>query len=262
MRRILFAHPKICIPPETYVLHKCIQYFQVYNHLPWNILVNLVLATLEYHPKFTAFNLSLRPLAIELQNTPKNRRSLAFILDQFYRYYAREKELQCSLWGDKTPKNTYHLDKIHNVFPKARYIHMIRNGADVVHSYIKSGLRPELHRAAVEWQKTVKLAQSFGDLHPSQYIEIRYENLVQNPAQITRTICNFLGIQYFEGIEEQTKGIVSLMGDVQEFEHLSNVENQINTRSIGKGVKTFNEAQINELKNLIGSTMDELGYEL
>jgi hypothetical protein len=97
LRKILFSHPDIYIPPETYVLHKCIKLFRVHNNLQWNNLVNLILSTLEYHPKFTAFDLSLRPLAEELTHIDNSERSLALILDRLYHFYADEKEISCVL---------------------------------------------------------------------------------------------------------------------------------------------------------------------
>ena len=70
------------------------------------------------------------------------------------------------IWGDKSPKNTYKLDDIHSVFPNAKYIHIIRHGADVVHSFLKSGLRNDLVQTAYKWQRAVNLAQKFGSDHP------------------------------------------------------------------------------------------------
>jgi len=260
LRRILFSHPDLCIPPETYFLHKCISRFERNNRLPWEELVLLILSTLEYHPKFSAFEISLRPLANQLTDAPEKDRSLAYILDQFYRYYAREKNLSCRTWGDKTPKNTYHLQKIHRVFPQARHIHLIRNGIDVVHSYVKSGLRPNLDHAAREWAQAVNLAQAFGSDHPDQYLEIYYENLVRSPAEVTRKVCDFLEVDYLPGMEKASLMSAHLMGDVQELEHLQGVKSPISTDSIGKGRKGFTLEQLHVLETAIGRKLKELGY--
>jgi hypothetical protein len=261
LRRILFAHPEICIPPETYFLHKCVYRYKLYNRLPWENLVNLVLTTLEYHPKFIAFDLSLRPLANKLHDCSDEEKSLAYILNSFYRYYAETEGFSCSIWGDKTPKNTYHLDRIDSVFPKANYIHLIRHGIDVVHSYMKSGLRPDLEQAADEWKKAIYLAQSFGRKRPERYLEIHYENLVSSPQIITQKVCSFLEIDYQEHLVQNSQTVAPLMGDVETFDHLANVKNQINTQSIGKGIDYFNSDQLNTLREIIGDTLQNIGYE-
>ena len=44
---------------------------------------------------YTAFDLSLRPLANDLINRDKSERSLSMILDSFYRFYAEENNFTC-----------------------------------------------------------------------------------------------------------------------------------------------------------------------
>jgi len=261
LRRILFAHPDVCIPPETYVLHKCIHHFLIYNNMPWDQLVSLILSTLEYHPKYSGINISLRPLTNELYNTSKKDRSLAYILDRFYHYYAEKNKLSCVIWGDKTPKNTYHLELINRVFPQAKYIHLVRHGVDVVDSYLRAGLRQDLDYTAKKWKKAVQLAQSFGAMHPNRYIELRYENLVQDPGIWTKEICNFLGIEYIEDLVHKSQDVTDKMGDVQKYDHLSSVEKAVTTERIGIGKDSLSKNQLDRLYVIIGDTLDELGYE-
>lgn len=261
LRRILIYHPKVCIPPETYVLDKCINQFALYNNLPWDHLVNLTLSTLEYHPNFSSFNITLRPLVNELYTTPKENRSLAHILDRFYHYYADELDLSCTIWGDKTPRNTYHLGLIHSVFPNAKYIHLIRHGIDVVYSYLRTGLRHGLVETAKRWENEIKLAQSFGINHPTQYIEVHYEELVKDPVEWIHKICNFLDIKYIEGMIKSSHTLTEQMGDVPKYDHFSKVQNPITTDHIGKGAESLSKEQIEVLKGIIGNTIRELGYK-
>jgi hypothetical protein len=262
LRKALFAHPKICIPPETYVFSECVQLFRTYRTLPWKVLVFLVLSRLEYHPKFDAFNLSLRPLANELVSVPEDKRSLALILDQFMRYYAQEKGFSCTKWGDKTPRNTWKLDDIHSVFPDAKYIHIIRHGADVVQSYLRTGLHVDLAYSAERWKKTVHLARSFGARHPDQYLEMRYEELVQNPLPFIKQTCEFLAVEYRPEMMEKPEDMTEKMGDVPSYEHFASVREPISTKHIGKWKDSFTEKEIETLRAIIGEDLEELGYSL
>lgn len=261
LRRVLTAHPDICIPPETYVLHKCIQLFRRLNTLPWDDLVNLVLSTIEYHPKFTDFNLSLRPLYQQLINIPEKDRTLALIIDQFYQFYASENQYQCIRWGDKTPLYTLHLDSILQVFPRAQFIHLIRNGVDVVHSYLKTKLRLELEDTSRRWLESVNIARSFGDQHPSIYLEIRYETFVEDPKKIVKQVCEFLGIEYSDRMID-SQAVANKMGDVPNYDHFSSVFNPISTENIGKGKQAFTADQLEEIRRIIGKDLAELGYPL
>ncbi len=63
------------------------------------------------------------------------------------------------------------------------------------------------------------MAQTFGSIHPAQYIEVRYENLVENPEELTRDICNFLEIAYFDEMIQDSEAITHRMGDVPKLKH-------------------------------------------
>lgn len=262
LRRILFAYPDICIPPETYVFPKCITLFQKYKNAPWHEIVHLILSTIEYHPKFIAFDISLRPLAQELIHVPKNKRSLATILDRFMRYYAKEKNLPCAKWGDKTPKNTWHLEAIHNVFPNSKYIHLIRHGADVVESYLRTGLHVGLEHSAKRWKGSIKKAQAFGIKHPNQYLEIHYETLVEQPQESLKKISDFLAIDYLAETIENSQKATNQMGDVTMYDHFSSVSKPVSTKHIGKWKEAFSDAEIKKLRTLIGPELESLGYQL
>jgi hypothetical protein len=107
LRRILYAHPELHIPPETYILGRTIKLFLENRNMRWTDLVYLVLSQFEYYPEFVTFEITLRPLVQRLVVAPKDVRSLAFILDSFYRYHAETKSIHCKRWGDKTPMNTF-----------------------------------------------------------------------------------------------------------------------------------------------------------
>lgn len=63
------------------------------------------------------------------------------------------------------------------------------------------------------------MAQTFGSIHPAQYIEVRYENLVEKPEELTRAICNFLEIDYLNEMIQDSEAITKRMGDVPELKH-------------------------------------------
>ncbi|MEO7677469.1 MAG: sulfotransferase, partial [Verrucomicrobiota bacterium] len=135
LRRLLQASPEVHIPPETYVLGKVIRAFRKYRWiLPWEQLINLTLAIFEFYPEFDKFEVSLRPLAQRLQDAPPGSRSLALMLDALYRFHGEQTGKTFSVWGDKTPNNSYALDRIVSVFPRAQFIHILRDGGDVVPS--------------------------------------------------------------------------------------------------------------------------------
>jgi len=173
LRRILHANEHLFIPPETYVLGKIIKLFRQNKNLSWRNLVYLILSHFEFHKEFDTFNISLRPLAERLIRLPKEKRSLAYIINSFYQFYAEEKDLSGKRWGDKTPVNTFHLERIYSVFPDAQFIHIIRDGCDVVWSYFEKGIYNSIELAAKRWLISIKLSKNFGAKHPQQYFELK-----------------------------------------------------------------------------------------
>ncbi len=155
LRRILQAGSDLHIPPETFVLGRAIRLFLRNRHMPWNYLVRLVMGLFEFHREFDKFEVVLRPLVQKLAEAPQESRNLASMLNAFYQYHGRETEQTFVRWGDKTPYNTFSLDLILRVFPDARFVHMLRDGADVVQSFVEAGLQADLEAAAERWVESV-----------------------------------------------------------------------------------------------------------
>jgi len=260
LRRILHAHESLFIPPETYVLGKIIKLFRQNRNMIWRNLVYLILSHFEFHPEFFTFGVSLRPLAQELINIPKNKRSLAYLIDGFYHFYAKEKKLLGIRWGDKSPINTYCLKRIYLVFPKAQFIHIIRDGYDVIKSYLESGIYNNIELVAKRWLNSVKLASRFGSKYPKNYFEIHYEELVQKPEETVTKICKFLDIRYNSNMI-YSENTAHLLGDIVKRIHHSNVMKPIFTSSIGKGRKNLTYEQRIKIQKIIGKKLELLGYE-
>ena len=259
LRRILYSHPQIYIPPETYVLGKVITLFGRYRIMHWKDLVHLVLAAFEYHPEFKTFELSLRPLATQLLDTPKADRSLAYLLNAFYRFVAASHGKPEARWGDKTPMNTFHLEKLLSVFPDAQFIHIIRDGCDVAVSYYKAGLYNDVLSAADRWLVSVKKARLFTQQHPKSVLEVRYEQLVTHPELVVKNICNFMNIEFHEEMLISHLDAAS-MGDVPLHSHHQQTMKPISTSNIGKGRQQLTEDEKQLMQKKIGKYLHQLGY--
>ena len=260
LRAILETHPELHIPPETYVIGKVINDYIKYSRLPWKTLLKIILAEFEYYPEFSTFGISLRKLFNDLKETDQKDRDLAYILHKLYIYHAKSVKKKGKRWGDKTPINTFYLDKIYSVFPDSLFIHIIRDGRDVVSSYMQSGRYNTMQAAADRWLRSVQKAIKFGRHYPQQYIEIRYEKLVRSPQKYIQFVCDFLSLEFMDVMLKHNEMNLDL-GDVEVRSHHANVSNPINTHSIGKWRQHFNAKEIAQLNESIGPLLDKLGYE-
>jgi hypothetical protein len=170
MRSILDAHPHIFCPQwET-------GFFVAYESL----LNGDILKVFKEYPTF-----------------PLNRGDLLDwarkgMLDLFERFAANCGKTR---WAEKTPAHVLHIPLIREVFPKAQFIHMIRNGYEVVRSLQNVTWAPRKIRWSTRmWVNCVQTGRAAGrELPAAQYREVRYEELIREPEPLVRSLCDFLG---------------------------------------------------------------------
>lgn len=111
-------------------------------------------------------------------------------------------------WGWKDPRNIFTLPVWLEIFPDARIIHIIRNGIDVAASlWLRETSRPEgsehPHYSDLcqdqegcydLWKLYIKSARrGIRNLH--NVLELRFEDLLENPVTVMHRIANFAGFE-------------------------------------------------------------------
>jgi len=101
-------------------------------------------------------------------------------------------------WGDKTPEYIRHIDRLHKVFPEAKFIHIIRDGRDVSLSLTRYEYRDGVFSEnAKYWAEWVAAGIESGRTLPkSLYLEIAYEDVVLRTEQALKKVCQFLDVPY------------------------------------------------------------------
>jgi hypothetical protein len=261
LRRMLFAHPKLHIPPENHLLGSAVRNFRRISRQPWRKVVYQTLHHMADHPDFGAFDLSVNTVARQIVSTPIRRRSLAFIIDQLYRYHARPEGKQTAIWGDKTPLNIFYTQDILEVFPRARFIHLIRDGYDVTASYLRMRRYADIRSAALRWRASVRAGQYLVQTLPQQCINVRYEQLVSEPGVVLANICHFLEIPFIEEMIH-SEAVFDRMGDTPRRAHHAAVAQPVTRDAIGKGHRDLSPEDQKLLQELIGAEMLRLNYQV
>ena len=262
-RRVLTAHPELHIPPENFELGTSIKKFMQFRKvMTWSDLVHLIMSLFEFHHEFYTFELSLRSLVNQLIDIPHNRRNLAYVLDRFYKYHAERHGHSMVRWGDKTPLNSYDpgtLDLILKVFPDAQFIHLVRDGCDVISSSLRYGFFTDITTAANRWVRVVRNARRFAEAHPDRSIDVRYEDLVSEPEATIKSICLFLNVR-FEPKMLLSENLAKGMGDVPVLIEHKEVTKPINASNIGRGRHDFSAQDKEKLQPIIGKELALFGY--
>jgi hypothetical protein len=119
-------------------------------------------------------------------------RDYADLIDAIFMVYAESKGKR--RWGDKTPGYGYHLELLDRLFPNSRIVHLVRDGRDIAISLrgVSWG-STDLPKVAQKWMLETLLCHKMGGLLGERFLEIRYEELVDNPEAALRLICTHLG---------------------------------------------------------------------
>lgn len=117
---------------------------------------------------------------------------------------------------NKTPLNTYRVPQLLEIFPDARFIHIVRDGRAVVQSYTRKeytkvqempdafvpyGVREsdDVSRYLADfWQTSLDIVRAddekFGLSKTNRLIEIRYETLCEDMRGTLGKVCDFIGV--------------------------------------------------------------------
>jgi hypothetical protein len=88
-------------------------------------------------------------------------------------------------------------DHLPALWPKARYIHLCRDGRDVARSWIGMGLGGTVYTGAWQWLAAERLADRLRQrVDDQQWLSISFEQLVREPEATLNRICTHLGVDY------------------------------------------------------------------
>jgi tetratricopeptide (TPR) repeat protein len=129
-------------------------------------------------------------------------------------YWEQVGEFGCAAAGkvfvDKWPFNSRRLPLIAKLFPGARILFTIRDPRDVVLSCFRRSfiMNPdtfeflELEECARFYTGIMDLFACVRQKLPLQILDVRYESLIADFAGTVRTICDFVGLQWSEGMRD------------------------------------------------------------
>lgn len=184
---------------------------------------------------------------------------------------------------EKTPGNCFILPFLHSTFADAKFVHIIRDGRDAALSLAKkpwyanasrdSGIRDpdgyligpstrfwvesgrdeeyettdDLHRCIWLWRRYVEEARSGAAALPAEsYLELRYEDLLADPAAHADTIAEFLDIDAARSREQ----------------FRTNMVESARTDSIGGWRSAIDADTISRMHDEAGELLSSLGYDV
>jgi hypothetical protein len=120
-------------------------------------------------------------------------------------------------WVEKTPDNILHLDLIRAQWPDAQVLHVVRDYRDIYASW----MRNDVGSLEEFVTKVRSVLESLGDqvgTRSSIYLEVPYENLVNEPRKTLPDVFQFLGetwdeeLAEYEGDETDYRRVLEVTG--------------------------------------------------
>jgi hypothetical protein len=187
----------------------------------------------------------------EIEQWQRSSRSQAEFIDRFQAACLAQSGK--SVWADKTPENIRRLDFIWRHFPRARFVHLIRDGRDVACSlrrqaWMKRGSGDVIARCGTYWVERVSVRRRF--LADPRYSELHYEDLVRDAAGTLQALLRTLGLEWSERVLLPDEGAPGVAAAGAPF-----------TSSVGRWRNELSDSEIATLKAIEGPLLIELGYE-
>lgn len=243
LRVMLDTHPRLCIGPESSL----------------------------FRPLWPSYRRLGQGFGLEeerIRYLARQSSSQAQFIELFFDEYCRNREKP--RWGEKTPRNIRHLDFIIKHFPRARFIHVIRDGRDLVcslrthprYDVVDGTLRAlnrtnPIARCIQRWIKDVRTGLRYRG--NAWYSEVKYEDIVIRPDETLRRICDFAEEQYDERMLSYHK-VEGRSRDPVNFPQGWEATTPLSDCSIGRWRADLTTDERLLFKRLAGRLLIELGY--
>ena len=257
LRYMLNSHPRLYLPPESEFIPA---FFSRSPTRPLNRVEARRILRKIFRLRFVR---EWRGAPPDINDLVREGETItpARLVNALYTAYANQHG--AARWGDKTPTYTSHIDLLHCIFPRARFIHLIRDGRDVALSVLDTwGRRAhvDLVFAAHTWKRRVTEAQrSVERLRPELFLELRYEDLVVDPGPQLRRICRFLDEDFHPNMLQFH---LTAEESIREGGFHDAVRNLLTTERIDRWRREMSASDLRVFEAIAGPTLIGLGYEV
>lgn len=162
---------------------------------------------------------------------------------------------------NKEPMNTYYFHYLHQIFPNARFVYVIRDGRDMTYSYMRRNRIPmtfsEFYKNLNNWNNANTIGIKKCEMYGKHYCQlVKYENLVNEPEKSIREMTSFLGLKFlddmlhFENFVGEDKLALTKVAFIKNGIRLNGINNQ----SIGSWknkIQDYDEKQIEKSISLL-----------
>lgn len=254
LRLILNAHSQIAIPEEASFLKPLLKTKWIRTTISGN-RKNKLVNFLRENEQFNLWNFDREPLLSQIES--KESTTIKEIMEIMYSSYATHENK--SRWGDKS-LFFGAMDLIYEMFPNAKFIHIVRDGRDVFYSWRKMDPNKSHPTVmALDWKFKIRfIEKSMKNIPSSSMKIIRYEDLLDKPEETLRAICEFLNIQFEEEMLSFHQSSDKYIGK----HHSELIFKKIDKSNTNKWKELLTPTETKLYQNIAAKTLRTYGYDL
>ena len=244
LQSMLNAHKDISFPPETHFIRYYLAKNYNFNSVKYKLLEdkNLTKLNIDLVGLVNASN-NLKDFYISLLNSYLNLKDKRFV-------------------GDKDPKNIEHLKLIKKHFPNSLIIHIYRDPRAVIASRIKAkwSMNKPFWQNLLAYKAQLTYGRDVGGRLFENYLEIKYEDLLNHPERELSKITSKLGLAFDnEMLEYYKKADEVIVGEEKEWKQ--NLYRPIMNGNVDKWQNELTAHQIKTIEVVLEKEMKTLGYK-
>ena len=234
LRLILDSHERIAVPQETGFMRA----YTAHQHIP--------------------FKWSGRNWAKRMGWSRKELDAeLAALYDRIFMRHAERAGKQ--RWGDKTPLHTWHVDGLSRLFPRCRYVAIVRHPGGSVGSNLTRWTSQPVREAISHYQRYTRELIRQAGRYPRRFVIIRYEELVLQPEPVLRELLEWLREPWSPRVLEH-HAVQGARGGKLKVEGRSRADDPIDTARVTRWTRTMEPATRQQLERRLGRLGEFFGY--
>jgi len=260
LRLMLNKHPNICVPNELHFFKHFANIFDLKEGtcvVPQAVFLNRVESYLTSREQVFGPGVVESCLNYVRHNKIKNIKK---IYEAILKIWAQSEGK--SHWGEKTPANLFYVDVLARMFPLAKFVYLLRDPRGVVNSMNKFKYLPsDTVVNTYNWHRSVTVGYSrlCASTREENRIEVKYENLVQDPSSSMQRILHFLQEPYDASVLSFYKDSEDVMnGRVL----TPTIKRPVSAHRAYKWKDEMNPRDIAMVEYLCRPEMESMGYEV
>lgn len=165
-------------------------------------------------------------------------------------------------WGIKLQRKISRVDEFAALWPGAQFVHIIRDGRDVAASHLNTVTwgYGNVADAARGWLEVVARPRTVAP--PDRYLEIRYEDLVEQPRTVLGAVMEFLSMPWQVELLDHSAFGHSLLAKSWDHPAAEAAAKPLYRDRVGRHVHDLNAEQVAQFERIAGAELVRLGYEV